>query len=150
MQPNDKNEPLLETVRRFFEEDEWPFEEMEGQTILRTGFRGEKSSWDASKEMNENFLYNLAVWYAIAHSSKVDGDGAKKQARRYLAYSLARDQEHDLWSWAGKDPDLKDVRDGLEDLKFALKRKQLDVPNLHSLTGNSFAERIDDILKEAG
>ena len=63
MQPNDKNEPLLETVGRFFEEDEWPFEQMEGQTILRTGFRGEKGSWKCYAQVKEEQM--IFIFYSV-------------------------------------------------------------------------------------
>ncbi|MBN1955028.1 MAG: YbjN domain-containing protein [Anaerolineae bacterium] len=51
---------ILETVTRFFQEDGWPFEQLEGKPILRTGFRGDNGNWRCfaqAREGQEQFVF---------------------------------------------------------------------------------------------
>ncbi|HYN88766.1 MAG TPA: tetratricopeptide repeat protein, partial [Ardenticatenaceae bacterium] len=103
--------------------------------------------WNAGSEKNGRFLYNLASWYAVAESSGAGVPNAKSLARRYLAYSLARQER--LWDWSGRDPDLKAIRDGLETLKFALRVKLQELPSLPMLEEDDFTTAMDEVLKQA-
>jgi hypothetical protein len=44
---------ILETVARFFEEDEWPFSRLDELSILQTGFQGENGQWNCFAEARE-------------------------------------------------------------------------------------------------
>jgi hypothetical protein len=56
--------PILEAAKRFFTEDEWPFSEIEGKAMLRTGFSGDNGNWTCiarAREEQEQFIF-----YSIA------------------------------------------------------------------------------------
>lgn len=36
---------ILETVESFFKNDEWPYTQLEGKSVLRTGFNGNNGQW---------------------------------------------------------------------------------------------------------
>ena len=55
-----KNERLLETVERFFEEDEWVFDKIEGQQVLTAGFRGDNGTWRCYAQVEED-----EQWFAF-------------------------------------------------------------------------------------
>jgi hypothetical protein len=44
---------LYEAMRRFFEEEDWKFVEMEGQTALRLGCTGENGEWTCYAQIKE-------------------------------------------------------------------------------------------------
>jgi hypothetical protein len=102
--------------------------------------------WDAAFEKDARFLYNLASWYALAKHQGSVGFHADKTARRYLAYSLVRDNS--FWYWAGKDKDLESIHDGLEDLKFELSKKLRQLIELPKLEGKEFTDAMDEVLKK--
>ena len=45
---------ILDGIRKFFVDDQWPFTEMEGKTILRTGFSGKNGKWTCFAQAREN------------------------------------------------------------------------------------------------
>ena len=45
---------ILDAVRKFFHDDKWPFVEMEGRPILRTGFSGKNGKWTCYAQAREN------------------------------------------------------------------------------------------------
>lgn len=53
-------ESLMDTVVRFFREDNWPYEQMEGRPVLRSGFRGDNGNWRCYaqvREEQEQFIF---------------------------------------------------------------------------------------------
>jgi hypothetical protein len=55
---------ILETVSRFFEQDEWPFTQLEDALILKTGFNGDNGQFTCfaqEREQQQQF-----VFYAVA------------------------------------------------------------------------------------
>jgi len=51
---------ILEEIRKFFKDDQWPFTEMEGKTILRTGFSGKNGKWTCfaqARESQQQFIF---------------------------------------------------------------------------------------------
>jgi hypothetical protein len=54
---------ILDTVIGFFEADEWPFTQMEGQTILRTGFQGENGQFPCFAQAREE--QGLFLFYSV-------------------------------------------------------------------------------------
>ncbi len=110
-----------------------------------------EDKWDSSLEMDSHLLYNLACWNArLATIKNIDASDvtkAKNSARRYLAYSLARD--NDLWDWAEQDACFEGIKEGVRDILFRLKQKLQDekFSDLPKWTGDSFRDTFDDILK---
>ena len=113
---------------------------------------------DYDPDREARFLYNLACWYAVAAQRKVEGKKATEMARRYLAYSLAKNLAYcaaknrgeDLWSRVERDEDLDEgIRKGLDDLKFELRRQLKETTNLPELTNERFLNVMDDVLERA-
>ena len=77
-----KNERLLETVERFFEEDEWVFDKIEGQQVLTAGFRGDNGTWRCYAQVEED-----EQWFAFY--STLDTN-IPEDRRRDVAEFLAR------------------------------------------------------------
>jgi hypothetical protein len=51
---------ILDEIRKFFKDDQWPFTEMEGKTILRTGFSGKNGKWTCfaqARETQQQFIF---------------------------------------------------------------------------------------------
>jgi len=51
---------IFDALVSFFEEDEWPFEQLEGEPLLRTGFSGKNGKWlcfARAREDAEQFLF---------------------------------------------------------------------------------------------
>lgn len=96
------------------------------------------------------FMYNLATWYELAsdHSAPVPNVIPREEARRYLAYSLARSPS--LWKAAEIDEKFKSIRDSddLQMLKEALGKRLCEEPSLVELTLENFRTEIDKILEE--
>lgn len=44
---------ILETVLKFFSDDEWPFSRLEERPILRTGFAGDNGEWTCYAQVQE-------------------------------------------------------------------------------------------------
>lgn len=107
-----------------------------------------EKNWDATEELNTQFLYNLASWYAIALTQGFSDASAEKTARLYLAYALVRNSDSDLWYWASKDPDLKGINEGFAELQFTLLKKLNEVPQLPKLKNQDFAKPIQEVLQE--
>ncbi len=53
-EPAGRPQHILAAVARFFDEDEWPYTQVEGRTILRTGFSGKSASWTCLAEAVED------------------------------------------------------------------------------------------------
>ncbi len=105
------------------------------------------SNLDATTIVNHRLLYHLACWYAIASGLGILEEGEKK-ARRYLAYSLVRETNHDFWEWTGKDPDLEGIRENFTELKGLLSKKLDEVPELSKFAGEKFSQPITEILRQ--
>jgi len=45
MQTNGSGPLLLDVVLRFFQEDQWNFQTIEGKSLIRAGYRGEHGTW---------------------------------------------------------------------------------------------------------
>jgi hypothetical protein len=52
-EPAQSSSQLFEAMRRFFEEDEWKFVQVEEQPILRLGCTGENGEWTCYAQMKE-------------------------------------------------------------------------------------------------
>ncbi len=97
--------------------------------------------------MDGQLLYNLAVWYGIAQNmSASDIPGAKQSARRYLIYSLVRDDN--FWHMAKHDSSFVNVftLDEFDALKTIIDRKVSEVPALQNEKEPGFTRHIDEIL----
>lgn len=108
------------------------------------------ADFDAERADCATFLYNLATWYELAYDNYVPIPNVKprEEARRYLAYCLARSQ--DLWNEVEKDINFQSMRNegDLEMLKEELHKKLKNNPELAKLTGQMFKYEIDGILEE--
>jgi len=70
-----------------------------------------KGDWSCATETDARLLYDAACWYGRAVQARFNvPQDALLTARRYLAYSLVRDSEGDLWERATTDADLASVR----------------------------------------
>jgi hypothetical protein len=54
---------VFEAMLKFFREDEWPFTEMEGKTILRTGFSGKNGKWTCFAQARED--QQQLIFYSV-------------------------------------------------------------------------------------
>lgn len=54
---------IMDALIKFFTEDEWPFEQIEGKPFLRTGFRGRNGSWNCFAQARED-QYRF-IFYSI-------------------------------------------------------------------------------------
>jgi hypothetical protein len=45
---------ILDIVAQFFKEDDWPYSQLEGKTVLRTGFSGENGQWSCFAQALED------------------------------------------------------------------------------------------------
>jgi hypothetical protein len=110
------------------------------------------AGWDAACETDPRLLFNLASWYALASADGGPGMELRQQARRLLAYSLARDGGREYWNAAEIDPDLKFVTspEEVQRLKFELVAMSRDIPGLGRLEdGTEFAKRLEDVFARA-
>ncbi|HEX9988947.1 MAG TPA: hypothetical protein VGE45_10790 [Chloroflexia bacterium] len=105
--------------------------------------------WRADSEMDYRLLYNLATWYAFALKENIAVPNAMKKGRRYLTYSLARNNEPDLWSL----PDWHDpetiLNEGVQELKLRLSEKLVESPGLREAKGDAFSTAMEEVLREA-
>ena len=46
--------PIIDAVRAYLKNDEWPFEEMENLTGIRSGFQGEHGTWTCVARTHED------------------------------------------------------------------------------------------------
>ncbi len=109
----------------------------------------------ATTELDDDTLYGLASWFAIAaryeHLRQKIPDAACK-ARCLLAYSLARTENKQLSDWVAKDPDLKAIRgsfgrDQLRALQDALSK---DSCVQQRLKGYQFAAAVKRVAECRG
>lgn len=54
---------IIEAMQKFLQEDEWPFTEMEGKTILRTGFSGKNGKWTCFAQARED--QQQLIFYSV-------------------------------------------------------------------------------------
>ena len=55
---------ILESLRSYFSENRWVFDQLEGKTILRMGFKGETAEWTCFAQAREQ--QQQAVFYSRA------------------------------------------------------------------------------------
>ena len=53
-----------DSIVEFFQKDNWPFSEMEGKTILRTGFSGKNGKWTCFAQAREN--QSQFIFYSVS------------------------------------------------------------------------------------
>jgi hypothetical protein len=103
--------------------------------------------YDPSRADCAAYLYNLATWYTIAFDETVPmtNVNSRDEARRYLAYSLARSPN--LKGKVEKDQIFKNMRTegDLELLLEFLEEVQHENPKLADLTGDEFKCKLDSI-----
>lgn len=58
---------MFDTVLQFFKEDDWRFEQLEGKTILKMGFKGEAGSWRCFAQVRDE--QRQFVFYSILDSN---------------------------------------------------------------------------------
>ena len=104
------------------------------------------ADYDSARPDCAAYLYNLARWYAIAYDELKGVHNAKEEARRYLAYGLARSRS--LWDSKLLNPNFKGlINEGdLRVLKDELKKKLHEKPELARLMGEKFKTEIGEIL----
>ncbi|HEY5118545.1 MAG TPA: YbjN domain-containing protein, partial [Anaerolineales bacterium] len=61
---------ILDGIRKFFVDDQWPFTEMEGKTILRTGFSGKNGKWTCFAQAREN--QQQFIFYSVCPNAAPD------------------------------------------------------------------------------
>lgn len=106
-------------------------------------------TWQLDSEKDGQLLYNLALWYGISKSMPEPGfPDAKLLARRYLIYSLVRDDS--LWDMAISDSSFVDVftDDEFGTLKTIISRKMCEVPALQKEEGPEFERHINEIANK--
>jgi hypothetical protein len=57
-------QPILDIVLRFFQEDQWNFQQIDDKPIIRAGFRGEHGTWVCfarADEENQRFLFHSTM-----------------------------------------------------------------------------------------
>ncbi len=106
------------------------------------------ADFDPARADCAGYLYNLATWYEIAYDNYIGVRNAREEARRYLAYSLARSPS--LWDTVENDENFKSMRDegDLEKIKQELDKKLTEKPELVELTEEKFKIEIDKILEK--
>lgn len=105
-------------------------------------------NFDPDREDCAVYFYNLATWHQIAYNKFVGVPNAVPwdEARRYMAYSLARSRE--FWNTVENDVNFESMREGgyLEKLKQELDKKLREEPTLAKLTGEDFKTEIAKLL----
>lgn len=112
----------------------------------------------AAAEKDSLLLYNLACWYGIV-VSKAPDEKAAQDARRYLAYSLGRDETQELWTWAVADPSFigisntpnstEGIQKDLKLLTAALTKKIDEGQQLPKMEGDKFEVAMNAVMTEA-
>jgi hypothetical protein len=115
--------------------------------------------WDAGDEKTAYVLYNLACCYAVALKKKIRIDDIDRDeyARRYLAYSLARNHLFDLWYHVKRDNDLDGLL-GKGELRLrSLERLMEEMgkafgrnPDLHESKRKEFVDELKVVMEKAG
>lgn len=62
---------LLTTVKSFFKNENWVFEEVENQTILRMFFQGKNGEWLCLAEVKEEL--ELFIFYSVSSTKAPEG-----------------------------------------------------------------------------
>ena len=116
------------------------------------------ASFDPSRADCTTYLYNLALWHvyvARRYPAYVLEYGleATQNARRYVAYCLARSQDlrfEDLWNMISNDELFLHTcgEEGLNILKAALEAKRKEGVRLAELRDEDFKQAINDVLRE--
>lgn len=110
----------------------------------------EPADFDPHREDCAVFLYNLATWYQIAYNKYITIPNVipRNEARRYLAYSLARSRT--FWDAVEDDVNFKKMREegDLVKLKQELSKKLSEESALAKLTGEHFKTEIDKLLEK--
>jgi hypothetical protein len=57
------SQSMFDTVQKFFREDDWKFEQIEGKTILKMGFKGESGTWRCFAQVRDE--QRQFVFYSI-------------------------------------------------------------------------------------
>ena len=105
-------------------------------------------------QMDSRYLYNLASWYGFANQSQPPEPGARDAARRILGFSLGREHDPDVWSYAEWDPAFKGTCDGLDVLEFTIaeemqRRLSAGEMSLSLLPEDKFTLVMEAIFKQA-
>jgi hypothetical protein len=61
---------IFEAIKKFFHDDDWPYTEMEGKPILRTGFSGKNGKWTCFAQAREN--QQQFIFYSICPNPATD------------------------------------------------------------------------------
>jgi tetratricopeptide (TPR) repeat protein len=97
------------------------------------------AGWIPEDEREDWLLYNVASWYGVAHAQRPADLEYWRAGRRLLGYSLVRQSEQ---SGVGADPDLRTLTAGLEDFRYAVRRRLRARPDLPRLTGQPFSDEV--------
>src|SRR5690348_1123728 len=71
--PPKESGQLFEAMRRFFEEEDWKFMEIEGQSALKLGCTGENGEWTCYAQVKENpgrFLFYSVLSARVMESKR--------------------------------------------------------------------------------
>lgn len=61
MESSGSGQPLMDVVVRFFQEDQWNFQKIENQPVIRAGYHGERGTWVCYARVDEEiqrFLFH--------------------------------------------------------------------------------------------
>jgi tetratricopeptide (TPR) repeat protein len=124
--------------------------------------RIDPADFDPARADCAGYLSNLATWYQIAYDKFVGVPNAKKEARRYLAYSLARSRS--LWDTVENDKNFKSMRDEEDlgvlkeeldkklreerEMEKKLGKKLIEERKLATMKGQNFRTEINKILEK--
>jgi tetratricopeptide (TPR) repeat protein len=147
---NERRIMLGKALAQWWLEDykETPEGEKKVEDVIERYFENQGPwNWDETKEMDSALLYDLATWYAKVYEKNNADAEAMQKARRYLAYSLARDMNR-RYS-AKDDSEIKGIIGGLDSVIDELEEKIAEVPNLPMLTGGDFSRSINEVLQKA-
>lgn len=56
-------QPLMDVVLRFFQEDQWNYQQVPGKAMVRAGHRGERGTWVCHAKVDE--LNQRFIFYAL-------------------------------------------------------------------------------------
>jgi tetratricopeptide (TPR) repeat protein len=105
---------------------------------------------DYGTERDAIYLYNLAAWHGIDQARGSADSTSKRTGRQHLAYGLARAGDGRMWGFAGQDPDLAAIREGLHELVSELRMQLAKTPELPKLTGMAFTSLVEQVMERAG
>jgi hypothetical protein len=64
MKINGQSQPMMDVVLRFFDEEQWNYQKLEGKPIIRAGFRGDHGTWVCFVRIDEEkkqFLFHSSL-----------------------------------------------------------------------------------------